>query len=341
MRTAAGLLVGIIISVLCLWFAFKDVDVQALANSLEHVGWGWVASSILLVYLGLVIRSLRWRYLLPMAPDIRFMNLLAATFIGMMANNILPARIGEVVRAWVLSRRERVSVPEALGSIVLERLLDVIAALAILGVCVAFSPDLGDQASRLRKQAGTFVFALALGVIVLLVVLSRRRDSILQWGQKWSAKRAAGWARRSMDGLHKFALGLDAVRGGRQVATLAALSLLTWAIAIASFQMIAEGLALRVSPMQMSLVFVIVLFGVAIPSAPGFVGTFHGFCVAGLTLVVGMEPTPAATFATIVHGAQWLSVTVVGLLFLLVDRSLSWAELTHISSLKPAERAGD
>lgn len=339
-RTVASLAAGAVISLFCLWFAFKDVDFHALSRSLDHVGWGWVVSSMLLGYFGLVIRSFRWSYLLPMSPNVRFTNLLSATFIGMMANNILPARVGEVVRAWLLGRREGVPVPEALGSIVLERLLDVIAALVILGGCLALSPDLGDRASGLLERAGSLVFAIALVAIILLSVLARCRTAVLQWGQRRTSRMTATWARRGMDGFEKFVQGLDGLRGGRQIATLAVLSLLIWAISIASFQMVAEGLSLQVSPIQMSLVFVIVLFGVAIPSAPGFVGTFHGFCVAGLTMVAGMEPTPAATFATLVHGTQWLAVTVAGFLFLFRDRSLTWSEFTHVN-LTSTKRAGN
>ena len=336
-----SLLVGLSMSVFCLWLAFKDVDFTALSRSLSQVGWAWVAGSVLLGYLGLAVRSFRWSYLLPISQGVRFSSLLSATFIGMMANNILPARVGEVVRAWVLRHRDGIPVPEALGSIVLERLLDVLAALVILGGCLALSPDLGDQASRLLKRAGSLLLAVALVAVAALVFAGRRRDTVVEWMRPWAIRMAPALAQRAMNGLSRFLRGLDGLRGGRQIATLGVLSLLIWAMAIASFQLIAEGLNLQLSVIQMSLVFIIVLFGVAIPSAPGFVGTFHGFCVAGLTLVVGMDATPAATFATLAHGSGWLAITLAGFAFLFLDGTLTWSRFLAMWKAPTGEGVGD
>jgi len=107
--------------------------------------------------------------------------------------------------------------------------------------------------------------------------------------------------------------------------------LFIWAVAIASFHVLAEGFALGLRPLQTALVFVIVLFGVAVPSAPGFVGTFHGFCVAGLGIVAGIEPTQAAAYATLLHGSQWMAVNAIGVGCLLADPSASWGALVRFT----------
>jgi uncharacterized membrane protein YbhN (UPF0104 family) len=85
-----------------------------------------------------------------------------------------------------------------------------------------------------------------------------------------------------------------------------------------------------VTPAQTTLVFLVVLLGVAIPSAPGFVGTFHGFCVAGLAMVAGTEPTLAAAYATLLHGSHWLAINTVGIGCLLADRSVTWTGMTGL-----------
>jgi uncharacterized protein (TIRG00374 family) len=333
-RTFAGLILGIAISGLCLWFAFKGVNLGDMFMSLESVNLGWVLASILLTFLGFVVRSFRWRFLLTDSSRTRLIHLISATFIGMMANNILPARAGEAVRAWALARRERRPVSGVLASIVFERLLDVVSALAILGGCLILSPDLAQEAALILRRAGLALLAVSLAAIVALIMIVRSRKRISEKVQRWSERVRTPWVRHAVEGLHKFLDGLHGVQAGRHGAALTALSLLTWAVSIASFQVMAEALHLGLSWIQMSLVFVIVLFGVAIPSAPGFVGTFHGFCVAGLTLVAGTESTRAAAFATLIHGAQWLAVTGAGLLFLVADQSLEWRMLTRISQRK-------
>jgi len=330
-RTLAGALLGIIISVACLWYAFRGVDPTALWVGITRVGLPWVFASVVAALLSLVVRALRWRFLLAGRGAVGSWSLVSATFIGIMANNLLPARLGEVVRAWVLARREQMSVPTVLASILVERLLDVIAALALLGLALAVSPKLGDGTAHMLKQAGLAVLlAVAAGVSALLLAV-RLRERLLRAGERWAARVGRSWASRSLELVRRFLEGLCALRGGLRVAAVASLSLLIWVVAIAAFYVMAQGFHLDLTPAQTTLVFVIVLFGVAVPSAPGFVGTFHGFCVAGLSLVAGIEPTQAAAYATLLHGSQWLMTIAIGLGCLLTDRSLTWSGLTKSS----------
>jgi uncharacterized protein (TIRG00374 family) len=331
-RAIVSLCAGALVSTLCLWYAFRGVDLPAVARHMGRVGWSWVAGSILLGWLSLVVRAVRWRLLLEAPRRIGLPSLVSATFIGMMANNILPARIGEVLRAWVLARREELPLPATLASIVLERLLDVIAALAILGIAAALVPDLGGEAAGLLRRTGVAILGLAGAVGAALVAAVRYRRAILERGARWVTRAGRAWPRRLVEVLGGFLDGLAALKGFRQVTGVAALSLLTWAVAIAAFQVLAGGFHLGLTPAQMALVFVFVLFGVAIPSAPGFVGTFHGFCVAALMMVAGTDAAVAAAYATLMHGSQWLAVTVAGLGFFVADRSLSWSKITGLAS---------
>jgi len=326
----ASLLLGILISAGCLWYAFHGVDLSAMAAGIGQVGLAWVLTSVTGALLGLIIRAFRWRLLLAEGGIIGLWSLVSATFIGIMANNLLPARLGEVVRAWVLARREQMSVPTVLASIVVERLLDVIAALALLGLALAVSPGLGDGAAHMLKQAGVAVLlAVAVGVSVLLLAV-RLRERLLRAGERWAVQAGRSWAFQSVELIRRFLEGLCALRGVLRVAAVVSLSLLIWVVSIAAFYVMAQGFHLDLTPAQTTLVFVIVLFGVAVPSAPGFVGTFHGFCVAALVMVAGTEPTLAAAYATLLHGSHWLSINAVGIGCLAADRSLTWTGLTSL-----------
>lgn len=329
-RTFAGVLLGIFISAICLWYAFHGVDPSALWIGITRVGLPWVFASVVAALLSLIVRAFRWRLLLVGGEVIGSWSLASATFIGIMANNLLPARLGEMVRAWVLARREQMSVPTVLASIFVERLLDVVAALALLGLALAVSPGLGDGAAHMLKQAGLAVLlAVTIGVVALLIAV-RLRERLLGAGERWAAQVGHSWAMRSLELTRRFLVGLCALRGGLHAAKVAGLSLLVWGVAISSFYLMAEGFGLGLTLAQTTLVFVIVMFGVAIPSAPGFVGTFHGFCVAGLAMVVGTEPTQAAAYATVLHGSHWLAINAVGVGCLLTDRSLTWSGMTRL-----------
>jgi len=322
-RALPGLLLGTIISLICLWYAFRSVDFQAMANGMRQVGWLWIAASIFASVLSLVIRAVRWHFLLVGIKAIRTSSLISATFIGMMANNLLPARIGELIRAWVLSRREQTPVSTVLATIVIERLFDVLAALGILGVGLAVIPDLKEGPSQLLQTTGAVLLLLVSGVLVSLTVAMRFQERLFASISRWTTRWSHPWVSKGLDLLRSFFEGLGGLRTSDKV-TVVLLSLVVWATAIGSFYVLAEGFELGLTVTQVALVFVIVLFGIAVPSAPGFVGTFHAFCVAGLAMVAGTEPTLGAAYATMLHGVQWLSVNIVGIVFLLMDRTFTW-----------------
>jgi hypothetical protein len=327
-RVLISLIIGSLVSVACFWYAFRGVDLSAMAAGMELVNPLWILASVGGALLGLIVRAFRWRLLLVGGTTIGSWSLVSATFIGIMANNVLPARFGEVVRAWVLARRERTSVPTVLASIVVERLLDVVAALALLGLALAVSSDLGGGAANTLKQTGQAVLmAVATGVSALLIAV-HFRERLLKVGEGWAVRSRRPWSSGSLELIKRFLEGLCVLRSGLHAMAVAGLSLLVWVVAIASFHVMARGFQLGLTPVQTTLVFVVVLFGMAIPSAPGFVGTFHGFCVAGLAMVAGTEPTPAAAYATLLHGSHWLSINAVGLGCLLADRSLTWNGLS-------------
>jgi len=330
-RTIVSVLVGVGVSTLCLWYAFHGLDLAAIATEMSRVGAMWIGGSVLGGLLSLLIRAIRWRLLLSGVKSIGTGSLVSATFIGFMANNLLPARMGEVVRGFVLARREQTPVATVLGSILVERLLDVLAALAILGLCLAVYPDKVGGATTLLKQSG-FLMTLLAGIgLAGLLIMVRYREQLLQFGQRWSMRLDRRWAMHGLDLFRQLLEGLCAFRGVAQVAAVGGLSFLIWGTAIASFYMLGEGFGLGLSVVQTSLVFIIVLFGVAIPSAPGFIGTFHGFCVAGLTMLAGIEQTLAAAYATLLHGSQWFAVNVVGIGCLISDRSLTWSGMANMA----------
>jgi uncharacterized protein (TIRG00374 family) len=301
-----------------------------MAASIGQVGFAWVLASVTGALLGLIIRAFRWRLLLAGGSTIGSWSLVSATFIGTMANNLLPARFGEVVRAWVLARRERTPVPTVLASIVVERLLDMVAALVLMGLALAVSSDLGGEAASTLKETGQAVLlAVVVGVSVLLIVM-HFRARLLRVGEGWAACSGHPWFSGGLELIKRFLEGLRVLRGGPHALAVAGLSLLVWGVAIASFHVMAQGFHLGLTLAQTTLVFVIVLFGIALPSAPGFVGTFHGFCVAGLAMIAGTEPTLAAAYATLLHGSHWLSINAVGIGCLAADRSLTWTGLSSL-----------
>lgn len=324
-RALVGLGLGGLLSGLCLWYAFRSVDFTALLENMGRVGVGVVAASVFGCLLSLALRAFRWRLLLDGGARVASSSLLSATFIGMMANNLLPARLGEVVRAWVLAQREQTRVTPVFASIVLERILDTVALVAVLGLALMWSPRISGPGSAVFRQVGNVSFLFSVAIVTGLLIVVRYQDLIHERVDRLASRDQSPWKLRTLDLFRRFIEGLCVLRGAGQTVKAAVFSLLIWAVGIWSFHVLAQGFDLGLTATQSTLVFVAVLFGIAIPSAPGYVGTFHGFCVAALTLVAGTEPTLAAAYATLLHGTQWLAINLVGLTCLAADRTVTWS----------------
>jgi uncharacterized protein (TIRG00374 family) len=297
---------------------------------MAKVGVIWLAGSLVAGLLSLVLRAVRWRFLLAEGSTIPTWSLLSGTFIGMAANNILPARMGEVIRAWVFSRREGRPAATVLASILVERLLDVVVALVIFGLCLFGLSSLNAETSTLLKQTGIVILVIVVSVGCLLVVIIRKRQVILRFLESRTDQIRSRWIRSGVEFAHRFLNGLQELKKEAYPPVIV-LSFVIWFASIVSFYVLAQGFGLGIGILQTTLVFIIVLFGVAVPSAPGFVGTFHGFCVAGLSMIAGTEPTIAAAYATVLHGSQWFAVNLIGLSFFMTERSISWTGLTQLT----------
>ncbi len=327
----ASLLVGGVVSALCLWYAFRGVRPAELWEGAIAVGPMWLLLSVLAALANLLVRAARWQLLLPSLPSIRFAPLASATFIGIMANNLLPARMGEVIRAWTIARQESAPMPTILGSVVIERMLDGLTTLLILGVCAALWTHPKAELSRVLQQTGLIITFVAAVALMGLVAIVRYRERVLDLFSRLARLSGPRWGPRAIELLDRFLHGLCVFSNGTQTAAVCGLSVAAWSLLILSFHLLAVGFALPVTPIQTALVFVIIMLGIAIPSAPGFVGTFHGFCVVGLSLVADVDAPKAAAYATVLHGSQWLTINVIGLVCLMRSGTISWSGMTQLA----------
>jgi len=249
--------------------------------------------------------------------------------IGYMANNVLPLRAGELVRVYVVARRWRRGFWTALATLVVERVLDSLAIVLILGVLVLLVP----VPAVFRWTAVTLlaVDAVAVAALALLAAApATGRRLIAALTRRWPA--AGDRLARAYD---RFVLGLAGVRTPAHVLPLIAWSALVWlAPALAAWT------ALRALHLDLPLVvgFTVLAFvgmGIAIPSAPAYVGVFHYAAVLALE-IFGVSRPEALGYAILFHAAQFVPITVVGWIFLLREQ-LSLGEATHA---RPTEEVG-
>jgi glycosyltransferase 2 family protein len=315
-RTKAA--VGIVLTAVFLWLALRGVDWSEVGAHLRDADFPLLGAAVLVATLGVYIRALRWGPLLePVAPGIGFRPRLTGVAIGLAANNVFPARLGEFARTWVLARQARIPVSGALASVVLERMLDAIIMIVFLLGAMAHPsfPDLAGAGDNVRYGIRIIV---ALSTFLLLVLLSLAifpRRSVALVERIANALLPLAFRRPLVDALRAFVGGLDVLRSPRLLAISVAWALGQWFFLALSFLFAFRAFGIT-EPGYLGAIFLQSVIGVAvaIPSAPGFFGPFHAAAVWGLGLW-GVDHARAASFAIGFHLGGWIAVTSLGAFF--------------------------
>jgi uncharacterized protein (TIRG00374 family) len=324
------LIVGAVLSVVLPVLAFQGVNVsQSWSLILECRGTG-LALGGLFFLATLWFRSWRWKYLLAAQQDVRLRSCVSATCVGFLANNILPFRLGDLVRVGALRQLEKASAAKILGTVAVERILDILTLVFFLGAYLAFASAGPHQAELMT--AGLLALAGGLFLSAVMVVGYWRR----RWLQKLFSTPARWVSSRLGDKVSglvgHFLEGLQVFASAGQVARTVLLSIGLWGAAVGSYFFVGQSLGLDVPLQDFVVVVFTTAFGAIIPAAPGAVGTFHSFAWMGLYLVAMHSGEKALAFAALLHALEWILVSVAGLLFL-------WRDRLHLTTV-PEEKTG-
>ena len=318
MKHAGKAATGFFLTVFLLWFVLKNVDFAEVLANIATGDMLLLSASVFVATFGFVIRAVRWRVLLlPVLPASRMRSRFAAVAIGFMANNILPARIGEFARPYALSRLEPVSITAAFGSLVVERFMDGVILLIFLVIPV-FTPFFPDVAA-VFEGGGLAIFqgavALVLGVLVVLVLMATLPKQFLAAARVALKVLPEAWSLRATQLLEGLLQSMAIMREPRLLALGFAWSLFFWTWHGLSFWL--GMLAFDIDTGWLSAMFTeaVVGFGVALPSAPGFFGTFHASAHFALTTVYGVAEEQSLAFAFAYHFGGWIPITAIGLWF--------------------------
>jgi uncharacterized protein (TIRG00374 family) len=315
MKLGARGALGIGVSALLLWYALKGIDfsqvVRALRGS-DLVLWALCTVASQLIF---PLRARRWRAILdPVAPNLPFAPLWRATAIGMMANNVLPARAGELVRVYVL-QRERRDVPwsAALASLAVDRVFDALCVVILLVVAMldpAFPAGFAIAGTPVRSTAAFMALfvAVAIGGLFAVATWPHAVESL--------AVRVGGavlprFKHRIGALVHSFAAGFTVIREPSRFLAVFAWAMVHWLVNALAFWFGFRALGI-VAPFTAAL-FVqgIIVIGVSVPSSPGFVGVFETMAKLALP-VYGVSESQAVTWAIGFHVLSYIPITVIG-----------------------------
>lgn len=302
---------GVAVSVGLLAFLVWSVDLRELGAQLARTHLGWVTLGAALGPIGLWVRARRWRYLFPPGPEPP--GLVPAMMIGYMANNILPFRAGEVVRVYVVARGWPRGFWATLATLVVERVLDSLAIVLVLGVLVMLIP----VPPIFRWGAATLLVIDVMAVAVLgwLAAAPHRALRLV----RRSLRRWPGRADRVARVLERFVSGLDGIRAPAHRGPLVAWTILVWIVPAVAVWVVFRAMELDLPFVAAWTVLAFVGVGVSVPSAPGYVGVYHYATVLALAMFDVARPA-AFGYALVLHASQTLSVSLVGWLYLLREQ---------------------
>lgn len=313
-------------------FIFLFVDFDTIGGVLKTADYIYVAPSIALYFAAVSFRTLRWKFLLrPLMGQPR-RGIFPVVVVGYAANNLIPVRIGEVVRSYYLSLREGVSVAGAFGTVAVERASDVLALLFLLALAWAALPA-GTTFDRVAEQtpggapvlaiAALLPFVAVAGVVAAITLLSN--ETVIGVAGRLVAPMPERLRRRAISLTARLLLGLTVVRTPSALFKVFLLSLPVWAAEAAMYYLIALGFDIRPGgASQFDFIALILLFTAAanlagiIPSSAGSWGPFDFFGAAAL-VAAGVTNGVASAYALTVHVALWVPPTALGLAILIAD----------------------
>ncbi|MEE2899836.1 MAG: lysylphosphatidylglycerol synthase transmembrane domain-containing protein [Gemmatimonadota bacterium] len=343
MKHGGKALFGVAVTVFLLWFVFRDVDPAEVWANIVQGNFALLFASVFVATFGFFIRAMRWKVLLaPIKPDTRLYSRFAAVSIGFMGNNVLPLRAGEFMRPYALSRLEPVTVSGAFGSLVVERFLDGIVLLLFLVVPVllpgspaadAFSEDRGS----LLLRSGVVTVGLVLLALVSMAVMPQRFIKVVAWFARFLPKRVS---EPLLGALESFLGPLAIMRDPKLLGLALAWTLFFWAWHAVSFWLAMLAFDIHTGFVSAMFVTAAVGWGVALPSAPGFFGTFHVAASFALTAVYGVAGGQALAFAFGYHFGGWLPITLIGFYYAW-KMGLSLGEVRSAEEREESEAAAD
>jgi hypothetical protein len=289
--------------------ALRNVEFAQLGRALAGVRWSWLPGIVLIMLVAdLGLRALRWRILLSGAVRAPVGELYRLSTIGLAVNNLLFARLGELLRAVLAAERLRLPLATTLASVVVERVLDVAALLTLFVAASAWQPDLVEP--HLRRAAAVLLAAVVAGLVFLIMA-----EHSLEPGGL--VERRLRSSRKLHEVMSHLALGAAVLRRPRALVPVVALSLGLWSVDAVVYWLGAFAMGLQgwIDYPKSILVLSWAGAGAALPAAPGGIGTFESM-VKSIVVRLGATAPDALAYAMFLHMCGFVLVTALGLIFL-------------------------
>lgn len=336
----------------------RDRVIYKMGSTFKEAKWGWLWLGLLVHLFSFVLRAWRWQVLLKPVKRVGFWQSFNPVMVGFTCNTVLPLRAGEVARPALFAAKEGVSFSAAFATVVLERLFDMLAVVAALGIAVMFvqepgqatpstqtavvapGPSAADASqdrqevrssasvafAKLRKY-GKFVGPLALVVIVVFFVVGAQPQNAERILKKCTSFFPAALQERIVGIFDRFIVGLQSLESKRDVGLLLFWTVVVWSDIILVYYLVALSFNIPLTLLGACLCFVLAAAAVAAPQAPGFIGPFQVAVQFGLAMLQ-VDASAAASYAIMLWVVSMVPTVVVGLVCMALG-GISFQDVTR------------
>lgn len=321
---------GLLVSAAFLMWAFQGLEWSNFFEEVQNGNYWWLIPSVITYFLAVWVRTWRWDYMLRPLKHIPVKDLFPVVVIGYMGNNIYPLRAGELLRSYVLWRRESIPVSASLATVIVERVFDGLVMLMFVFIGLPFVP-FPDQ-YRFVVVAASIAFFGALLLFFALAAMPQRSEKIVAWGaalllpDRFQGPILNFWS--------KFLDGLVSLRHFRNVLMMFLTSVVIWLFETVKYWFVMQAFDFGdvvVPFFGLMLMNGVVNLATTLPTAPGYVGTFDGPGIAVL-VSYGVVQSVATAYTLVLHVALWLPITLLGAYYM-VREGLSWSDFGKAAAL--------
>ena len=313
-------LIGLALAIVFLYLFLRNIDLHELLEFIRRGSVGWLVFALFVNLFNYLLRAYRWRFFLLPIKKTKIWNLFVATVIGFSASTIFPARIGEVVRPYLLGTKENIGKSAALATIIVERVFDslTVVFLLVIYLLILVRPEqLSPQARTsldLLKRAGLVVFAGTLGVAIFLYYLKTNPSGIRKIVKKIERFLPAKITHSLDDILDSFIEGLAILHDPKTLFTITFWSIVLWIVISFGFWTVIRAYLPQFAFQNTFLIMILLAIGVAIPT-PGGVGSYDFMCKFALVQFFAVPAALAGAIALISHFLAFVPVTILGVGF--------------------------
>ena len=316
-------LTGLLVSAVLLYVFFGSVDAAEIVDAIAAVDLRPLLPAVLVYFFGVWLRAARWRRLLAAFTDVPTSRLFRVIIIGFAVNNVLPLRLGEVVRAFLLRHSSSIPLATTLGCIMLERCLDVAVLCGLMAFVSLFIPLDGWLAGL-----ASFAWMVTAAAFIALVLLFAAPRSFLRWVMSVAVRAGGRLSQRLGRLVESFLSGIRAIETPRALLSVGYLSVACWVAELGLYYWVMVAFGFDSGIPSLVLGMVAANLATVLPSSPGYVGTFDVPLRAALSETSGVAAATASSYTVLTHALLLVPVVVLGAV-LLSREDLSIRALSH------------